>query len=114
MTSIEYPIEDSGFEHLGNHCDCQHAIERDIKMILQEAETSHGDTFNELYDKDTLRADKIRVFVDKDNVPLFGIIIYLIDYREGNSSRCACGGYYRFGFDNSSFLPHPFQESICW
>lgn len=117
MTTInkeEYPIKDNGFEYLGNHYDCQSAIKRDIKMILQEAETSHKDTFDILYDKNTLRADKIRIFVDEDNVPIYGMIIYLIDYKEGNNSRCACGGYYKFEFNNSVLFPHLYQESICW
>ena len=34
----EYPIKGNGFEYLGNYYDCQFAIKRDIKMILQEAE----------------------------------------------------------------------------
>jgi len=110
----EYPIKDNGFEYLGKHYDCQFAIKRDVKMILQEAETSHRDTFDELYDRNTLRADKIRIFVDGDNVPIYGMIIYRIDYKEENCSRYACGGYYRFEFDNSMLLPHPYQESICW
>jgi len=107
------PIKDNGFEYLGKHYDCQFAIKRDVKMILQEAETSHKDTFDELYDRNTLRADKIRIFVDKDNVPVYGMIIYLIDYKDG-ISRYACGGYYPFEFSNSYLMPHPYQESICW
>lgn len=117
MTTIkeeEYPIEDNGFEYLGNHYNCQFAIERDIKMILQEAETSHKDTFDKLYDKSTLRPNKIRIFVDRDDIPVYGMIIYLIDYKEQNNSRYACGGYYRFELNNSVFLPHLYQESICW
>ena len=110
----EYPIKDNGFEYLGNHYDCQFAIKRDVKMILQEAETFHEDIFDRLYDKNTLRPDKIRIFVDEDNVPIYGMIIYLIDYKKGNNSRYACGGYYRFVFDTSVFLPHMYQESICW
>lgn len=110
----EYPIIDNGFNYLDKYYDCHYAIERDIKMILQEAETSHKDTFNKLYYKNTLRADKIRIFVDENNVPIYGMIIYLIDYKNGGNSRCACGGYYRFEFDNSVLLPHPYQESICW
>ena len=116
MTAIKkevYPIKDNGFEYLGNHYDCQFAIKRDVKMILQEAKTSHKEVFNELYDKNTLRADKIHLFVDGDNVPIYGMIIYLIDYKNGISRR-ACGGYYRFEFNNSVLLPHPYQESICW
>lgn len=108
----EYPINDNGFEYSGNHYDCQLAIGRDVKMIMQEAETSHKDTFDELYDRNTLRPDKIRIYVDGDNVPIYGMIIYLIDYKEGNNSRYACGGYYPFWDDK--IFPHPYQESICW
>ena len=110
----EYPIIGNRFEYEGKTYDCGYAIKRDIKLIIQEAETSHKDTFDKLYDRNTLRADKIRIFVDEDNVPIYGIIIYLIDYKEENNSRYACGGYYRFVFDNSVLLPHPYQESICW
>lgn len=110
----EYPIKDNGFEYLGTHYNCHRAIERDIKMILQEAEISHKDTFDEFYDRNTLRADKIRIFISEDNVPIYGVIIYLIDYKEGNWGRYACGGYYPFVLDNFMLLPHPYQESICW
>lgn len=114
MIPIEYPIKDNGFEHLGKHYDCNFAIKRDVKMILQEAETSHKDTFDELYDRNTLRADKIRIFVDKYDTPVYGIIIYLIDYKNEKYNRYACGGYYPFEFSNSYLIPHPYQESICW
>ena len=110
----EYPIKDNGFDYLGKHYDCHFAINRDVKMILKEAETSHKETFEKLYDRSTLRPDKIRIFVDGDNVPIFGMIIYLIDYKDGNNSRYACGGYYRFVFDNSVLFPPLYQESICW
>lgn len=114
MKEETYPIKDNGFEYNGNHYDCQYAIKRDVKIILQEAETSHKDIFDKLYDRSTLRPDTIRIFVDIDNVPIYGIIIYLIDYKEENNSRYACGGYYRFELNNSMLLPHIYQESICW
>jgi len=110
----EYPIKDNRFEYLGNYYDCQFAIRRDVKMILQEAEISHKDIFDELYDKNTLRPYKIRIYVNENDIPVFGIIIYIIDYKNQSNSRYACGGYYRFEFDNSMLLPHPYQESICW
>ena len=110
----EYPIKNNGFDYLDNHYDCHYAINRDIKMILQEAETSHKDNFDEFYDRETLRPDKIRLYVDEDNTPIYGMIIYLIDNKKGQYSRSACGGYYRFEFNNSILMPHPFQESICW
>ena len=108
----ECSIKNNGFDYLGKHYNCYFAIKRDIKMILQEAETSHKDTFDKLYDRNTLRPDKIRIFVNEDDVPIYSIIIYLIDYKEKNNSRYACGGYYIF--DNSTLLPHLYQESICW
>lgn len=116
IKEIECPIKNNLFEYLDKHYDCQFAIKRDIKMILQEAETSHKDTFEKTYDKSTLRPYKVRIFVDDDryNAPIYGMIIYLIDYKEGNHSRYACGGFYRFKFDHSVLLPHRYQESICW
>jgi len=108
----EYPIKDNGFEYSGKHYDCRFAIKRDVKMILQEAETSHKDTFDELYDRNTLRPDKIRICVDENNVHIYGMIIYLIDYKDNSWKRSACGGYYPF-WDKVLF-PHPYQESICW
>ena len=117
MATIEketYQIKDNGFEYMDNYYDCQYAIKRDVKMILQEAETSHKDIFNELYDKNTLRPCKIHLFVDENNIPIYGMIIYVIDYKEQDNSRYACGGYYRFEFNNLVLLPHPYQESICW
>lgn len=110
----EILIKNYGFDHIGNHYDCHYAIARDIKMILQEAETSHKNTFDEFYDRNTLRPDKIRLYVDENNIPIYGMIIYVIDYKKEQMSRSACGGYYPFEFDNSVLLPHPYQESICW
>ena len=106
------PIKDSEFEYLGNHYDCRPAIERDVNMILQEAETSHKDIFDRFYDKNTLRADTIRIYVDKDNVPIYGMVLYLVNYKGGHSNRYACGGYYPFL--EKLLLPHPYQEGICW
>ena len=108
----EYPIKDNGFEYLGNHYDCQFAIKRDIKMILQEAEISHKDFFDELYNRQSLKADKVRIFLDKEDKPVFGMVTYLIEYNDKSLKRCACGGYYPFWDDK--LFPHPYQESICW
>ena len=110
----EYPIKDNGFEYSSNHYDCHYAIERDVKMILQEAETSHKDNFDEFYDRNTLRPRTIRLYVDENNIPIYGMIIYVIDYKKEQMSRSACGGYYRFEFGSSILMPHPYQESICW
>lgn len=108
----KYPIRNNRFEYLGNHYDCQLAIESDIKMILREAEATHKDSFDTLYDKDTLKPSFIRIFVDANNVPIYGMIIYSISYRIGSNSRSACGNYYPV--KDFYLQPHPFQASICW
>ena len=109
----EYPIKDNGFEYLGKHYDCQFAIKRDIKMILQEAETSHKDTFDEVYDRETLKPKVIRLFTDEEGKPIYGMVLYTIHNNAGEGYyRVACGGYYPFWDDK--LFPHLCQESICW
>ena len=110
MEIVECPIINDCFKYDEKNYDCGRAIKRDIKMILQEAETSHGDSFDEFYNRQSLKADKVRIFLDKGNKPAFGMVIYLIEY--GGFKRCACGGYYPFL--EGKLFPHLFQESICW
>ena len=108
-------INGNEFEYMGETYDCSRAIKRDIERIIDEANKSHKDSFEELYDKDTLKPKKVRVeFVD--DVPKFGMVIYTIDYREGNVKRSACGDYYKIykWTHDSSLVPHPYQGSICW
>ena len=112
MEYKEYEIKDNSFEYLDKQYDCSFAIKRDIKLIIQEAETSHKDTFDELYDRQSLKADRIRIFLDEENKPIFGMVIYLINYKNENCQRFACGGYYQFW--ETALFPHPYQESICW
>ena len=111
----EYPIKDNGFEYLGKHYDCQFAIKRDVKMILQEAETSHKDVFDELYNRDSLTPVKVRLFIDDRGEPIYGMIIYTIDYKNQNVKRTACGNYYPvWTLSELALMPHPYQGSVCW
>jgi len=112
IKSEEYPIKENGFEYLGKHYNCSYAIKRDIKMIIQEAEISHKDVFEKLYDKNTLKPDKVILFFDENKLPIFGRVIYKIHQKKDNYWRSACGGYYPF-YEEDLF-PHPYQESICW
>lgn len=92
----EYPIKNNGFEYMGNHYDCHYAIERDMKMIIQEAETSHKDNFDEFYDRNTLRPRTMRLYVDENNIPIYGMIIYVIDYKNK-------GSYFQIIYTNDRF-----------
>jgi hypothetical protein len=108
----DYPISQNGFDYCEKHYDCNKAIERDIKMIIQEAETSHKDNFDEFFDRSTLKPSKARVFVNENGTPIVVMILYVIYQRKDGYWRSACGGYYPlFGEELS---PHPYQESICW
>lgn len=104
-------IDNCCFEYNEKIYNCSQAITRDTKLIIQEAKTSHENSFS-LYDEQSLKADKIRVYLDEKNNPIFGFIIYLIDYKDGSGQRYACGGYYPFW--DTELFPHPYQESICW
>jgi len=112
MKEKEYSIVNDSFEYNGKTYDCSYAIKRDIKMILSEAEESHKDSFDKLYDRQSLKADKVSIVLDEEDKPVFGMVIYLINYKNENSRRFACGGYYPFW--ETALFPHPYQESICW
>ena len=112
MTQEDYFIVNNHFEFNGKTYDCTCAIERDIKMIVQEAETSHKDSFDKTYDIQSLAPNKVHIFLDEKGNPVFGMVIYLIEYKDKSCKRYACGGYYPF-WDKKLF-PHPYQESICW
>ena len=99
------------FEYRGEKYDCQVAIETDIELILRNAEISHKEDFEQLYDKDSLKPDKVKLYMDNNQNPMYCMIIYTINYKN-NISRLACGNYYPI-HDNKIY-PHPFQASICW
>jgi hypothetical protein len=116
MKYEEYEIKDNSFEYLDKKYDCSYAIKRDIKLIIQEAETSHKDAFNKLYNRDSLTPQKVRLFLDDRQEPIYGMIIYTINYKNQNVKRTACGNYYPVinWLDTLELMPHLFQGSICW
>lgn len=109
---VEMPMSSDTFEYKGVRYGCSSAINKDKELILQEAESSHKDTFDEIYIRDSLRPSKIRLFVDDKDLPRFAMIIYIIDYKNGSCGRYACGNYYPLYEEN--LMPHFFQASICW
>lgn len=87
------------------------AIEHDKEDIIREAEATHKEGFEELYEIDSLEPYKIRVF-SIDEKPLVAMIIYTIKYKDKEVHRTACGNYHFFYKD--SLIPHPYAGSICW
>lgn len=112
LNYIEIPIKGSSFNYENKEYDCSRSIKRDKGLIIQEAETSHKKEFDELYDRTTLKANKVRIFFDETKTPIYGIILYAIHQKKDNYWRSACGSYYPFS--SFGFIPHPYQGSICW
>lgn len=113
MKTVEVPISSDYAEYNNIKIDCRLAIKNDINLILQEAESSHKESFEKTYIKDSLRPNEIRLYLDNKNMPQFGMIIYIIDYKDRKNGRYACGNYYPL-CDSMLLTPHPFQASICW
>ena len=108
------------FEYNGLEVKINNQVfETDIKLILDEAK-SHKD-FESLYDKDSIKPDHIRLFIDENNEPIFAMVVYAIMYKSKDydvlgDGRCACGNYYPIFTINKKryFEPHNYQASICW
>jgi hypothetical protein len=108
----------TGFTFDGNYYNCSYIIERDKKLILQEADISHPENIEKLYVRESLSPRKVHIYLGEAGDPVAIMIIYTIDYKnKGEGSRLACGDYYIIEIhDDSSkiLLPHFYQASICW
>lgn len=118
MNKEEIGFTSNEFEYCGKKYDCDFAIKKDIKLIIKEARESHNGVFEKLYKVKSLRPNKIKIYFDDNRTPIYGMIIYLIDYQNAINSRLACGNYYPFhkykDEDIYRMEPHPYQASICW
>lgn len=113
----DIPVKDGKFEYKGKTFDCSYLIERDKKVILREADSSHADTFDKLYDRDSLKAVRAKLDIGKDGGIETLMIVYTIDYKAPDtSSRLACGDYYPFCLlrGDTLFFQSAYQGSICW
>jgi hypothetical protein len=120
MEIKEISITGTEFEFNGVKYDAKFAIRKDKKLIIAEANESHKEEFEKLYDKDSLKPNYVRLFLDEKNEIVYAMIIYLIKYKEESkyfTGRSACGNYYPIykAATGKNFLePHPYQASICW
>lgn len=115
MFTKEFNFRGKVFDYNGLKMDCELAIEKDTEVIIMEAKSDdRKEEFEELYDEKSLRPIRIRMFFGEDEKkPLFAMIIYVIDYKNGGS-RTACGNYYPFYEEDGFLMPHQCQGSICW
>ena len=108
ISYTEYKIGDDKIKDF----DLRWAIEVDTKHIIREAENSYPTTFHNEYDPESLHPVSVRLFVDENNDPIYGMVIYSIYNKKECYERFACGNYYPFR--NNDLEPHPYQGSICW
>lgn len=116
MNHTEERIVSGCFTYNGREYDCNYLIERDKQVILREADDSHKEAFDKLYIRESLEADRCRIYADENDNIIYLMIIYTIKYRDCNSKRTACGDYYPFYVGDGGKLlpPHPYQGMICW
>ena len=118
MERIEViPVRDGKFEYKGRTFDCSYLIERDKEVILREADSSHADTFDKLYDRNSLKAVKAKLNIGRNGDIETVMIGYTIDYKAPDTShRLACGDYYPFYLlrGDTLFFQSNYQGSICW
>ena len=122
MKIEEVSINSNEFEYNGVKYYAKSAIEKDKELIITEANKSHKEEFETLYDKDSLNPNFIRLFLDEKNEIIYAMIIYIIKYKNKDygvlsNGRYACGNYYPIYTSSTrkNYLqPHPYQTSICW
>lgn len=112
MKTYEQPMEGNSFEYDGTNYDCKRAVRKDTESIIRQAEATHKDAFHRLYKTDSIKPEKVRLYVDEKESIVYAMIIYTIDYKVGSVSRTCCGNYYPVM--NNTLCPHLFQGSICW
>ena len=118
---IEVPFNEecTGFIYNGDFYDCEFLMKIEKPQILLEAENSHKDEINNMYDKHSLKPFEAKLYLDENNSIVFLMVVYLIYYKDHSKGRTACGSYQpnlniiRIK-DNFVVFPHPYQNSICW
>ena len=114
MRTEEISINSNSFEFNGKKYDCELVVKRDKKLIMAEAEESHKEALETLYEKDSLAPHHVKLYVDDNNWPLYLMVVYIINYKDNKGGRYACGDYYPIDNGFSKVYPHPYQTSICW
>lgn len=123
MKEVEINVNSDKFEYNGVKYDCKWVVKKDKKIILQEAEESHKEQLESMYEKDSLAPDHVKLYMDDNGNPLYLMMVYVIKYKNKSTfgtGRYACGCYQPIenGLVNQEgfnvVYPHPYQGSVCW
>lgn len=109
---VEISIDSNEFVYNGVTYDIELAVNKDKKLIIDEANESHKESFEELYDTDSLSPNYVRLFLNEKDEIVYAMVIYVIRYKNADNGRYACGNYYPIY--KNYLAPHPYQASICW
>ena len=96
-----------------NVIDLSYVFKIDKRAILSEAYYTHKNEIKS-YDIESLRANKVRLFKDKDGNIVYLMVLYAIKYLKGGTERYACGMYHPMSSDGDSVETHLYQGRICW
>ena len=118
---IEVYFNEEGTEFIynGDFYNCEYLVAFEKLQILTEAEYSHKDEIDNMYDKDSLKPLRVKLYLDDNDKIMYLMVVYEILYKNHSSGRYACGAYQVskniFQFEGKTVVGyHNYQDSICW
>ena len=116
---IYFNEEGTEFIYNGDFYNCEYLVAFEKLQILTEAEYSHKDEIDNMYDKDSLKPVRVKLYLDDNDKIMYLMVVYEILYKDHSSGRYACGAYQVsknfFQFEGKTVVGyHNYQDSICW
>lgn len=116
---IYFNEEGTGFTYNGEFYDCEYLVAFEKLQILTEAEHSHKDEIDNMYDKDSLKPLRVKLYLNDNDMIMHLMIVYEILYKDHSGGRYACGAYQVlknfFKVEGKTIVGyHSYQDSICW
>ena len=116
---VYFNEESTGFIYNGDFYDCKLLTAFEKLQILTEAEYSHKDEIDNMYDKDSLKPQRVKLYLDSNDEIMHLMVVYEILYKDHSNGRYACGAYQVsknfFQFEGKTVVGyHHYQDSICW
>ena len=116
---IYFNEEGTEFIYNGDFYNCEYLVAFEKLQILTEAEYSHKDEIDNMYDKDSLKPVRVKLYLDDNDKIMYLMVVYEILHKDHSSGRYACGAYQVsknfFQFEGKTVVGyHNYQDSICW